>query len=74
ENTINEEVRTNFITYLSKSADNGNHLAQYNLGKLFYFGKLNVPVDKEKGKKFLIIAAKNNNSEAIDLCREENIS
>ncbi|CAG8745474.1 34989_t:CDS:2 [Gigaspora margarita] len=63
-----------FINYLNQSAENGNNIAQYNLGDIYFFGKFNVSVDKEKGKKLLISAAKNKNTKAIELCRKENIN
>ncbi|RIB15047.1 hypothetical protein C2G38_2193370 [Gigaspora rosea] len=52
----------------------GAQLPQYNLGDIYFFGKLNMSVDKEKGKKLLISAAKNKNTKAIELCRKENIN
>ncbi|CAG8787873.1 12778_t:CDS:2, partial [Racocetra fulgida] len=48
--------------------------SQYNLGDIYFFGKLNIPVDKEKGKELLILAAKNKNTKAIELCRKANIN
>ncbi|CAG8475369.1 6884_t:CDS:1 [Gigaspora margarita] len=71
-NTIND-IQT-FITYLNQSAENGNSIAQYNLGDIYFFGKLNMPIDKEKGKRLLISAAKNKNTKAIELCKKENIN
>ncbi|CAG8484853.1 43495_t:CDS:1 [Gigaspora margarita] len=56
-NSLNRRDLSEFITYLSKSANNNNNKAQYEFGKLYYFGNL-VSKDKEQGKKFLILALK----------------
>ncbi|CAG8773993.1 240_t:CDS:1, partial [Racocetra persica] len=42
-------------------AENSNSKAQYHLGDIYLFDKFNIPVDREKGKELLILAAKNKN-------------
>ncbi|CAG8573062.1 8154_t:CDS:2, partial [Racocetra fulgida] len=49
ENKTIKDIQA-FINYLNQSAENGNNIAQYNLGNIYYFGKFKVPVDKEKEK------------------------
>ncbi|CAG8681208.1 10971_t:CDS:2 [Funneliformis caledonium] len=46
-----------FVKYLSMAADNGNTAAQFNLGDLFYNGKLGVPKEPQKGLSYLKLAA-----------------
>ncbi|GBC02485.1 hypothetical protein RclHR1_04650002 [Rhizophagus clarus] len=46
-----------FVKYLTMAADNGNIVAQFNLGDLYYNGKLGMPKDEEKGLPYLKLAA-----------------
>ncbi|CAI2187052.1 5592_t:CDS:2 [Funneliformis geosporum] len=46
-----------FVKYLSMAADNGNTAAQFNLGDLYYNGKLGVPKEPQKGLSYLKLAA-----------------
>jgi TPR repeat protein len=46
-----------FVNYLTMAADNGNTAAQFNLGDLFYNGKLGISKDVEKGLSYLKLAA-----------------
>ncbi|PKC04956.1 hypothetical protein RhiirA5_361843 [Rhizophagus irregularis] len=39
------------------AANNENHAAQYNLGDLYYNGKLGIPKNEEKGLSYLKLAA-----------------
>ena len=39
------------------AADNGSTAAQFNLGDLYYNGKLGVPREEEKGLSYLKLAA-----------------
>ncbi|CAB4412844.1 unnamed protein product [Rhizophagus irregularis] len=43
--------------YLTMAANNENHAAQYNLGDLYYNGKLGIPKNEEKGLSYLKLAA-----------------
>ena len=46
-----------FVKYLTMAADNENTAAQFNLGDLYYNGKLGIPRDEEKGISYLKLAA-----------------
>ena len=46
-----------FIKYLTMAADNGNTAAQFNLGDLYYNGKLSRTKDEMKGLSYLKLAA-----------------
>ncbi|CAG8622703.1 5613_t:CDS:2 [Rhizophagus irregularis] len=46
-----------FVRYLTMAANNENHAAQYNLGDLYYNGKLGIPKNEEKGLSYLKLAA-----------------
>ena len=46
-----------FVKYLTMAADNGNTAAQFNLGDLYYNGKLGMSKDEEKGLSYLKLAA-----------------
>ncbi|CAH1768134.1 13271_t:CDS:2, partial [Entrophospora sp. SA101] len=56
-----------FIRYLTLSADNGNTIARYNLGDLYYNGKLGVPKNVNKGINFLKLAALDKHPKATEL-------
>ncbi|CAJ0897834.1 13491_t:CDS:2 [Entrophospora sp. SA101] len=56
-----------FIKYLKLSADNGNTTARYNLGDLYYSGKLGFPKDINKGIQFLRLAALDKHPKATKL-------
>ncbi|CAG8641344.1 21749_t:CDS:2 [Gigaspora margarita] len=65
-----QEDKQMAMAYFEKSANNGNHVAMYNLGALLYInGK-----DKEKGKDLLIRAAKLGHQKAIDYCSKHKIN
>lgn len=63
-----------FLEYLTKSAENGNVVALYNLGEAYYNGKRKIPENKEKGIEYLKIAALKNYKSAIDALKKYNIS
>ncbi|RIA99451.1 kinase-like domain-containing protein [Glomus cerebriforme] len=63
-----------FLKYLTKSAENGNATALFNLGDAYYNGKRKVPVNKEKGIEYLKIAALKNYSNAINALNNYGIS
>ncbi|CAG8760527.1 9822_t:CDS:1, partial [Rhizophagus irregularis] len=46
-----------FVKYLTMAADNGNTAAQFNLGDLYFNGKLGISKDEEKGLSYLKLAA-----------------
>ncbi|CAJ0906681.1 12237_t:CDS:2 [Entrophospora sp. SA101] len=56
-----------FIRYLTLSADNGNTTARFNLGDLYYNGKLGAPKDVNKGINFLKLAALDKHPKATEL-------
>ncbi|CAG8839725.1 28653_t:CDS:2, partial [Gigaspora margarita] len=66
-NGVRENKRQEFIKYLTQAADNGNNIAQFNLGDLYLNGKVGFQIDKEKGAKYLKLAAKKGYNEAIAL-------
>ncbi|CAG8853753.1 13810_t:CDS:2, partial [Gigaspora margarita] len=53
-----EKDKKEFIKYLTQAADNGN---------LYLNGKVGFQIDEEKGKKYLILAAKKGHSDTIVL-------
>jgi hypothetical protein len=55
-----------FLKYLTKSAENGNVVALYNLGEVYYNGRRKIPENKEKGIQYLKIAALKNYKPAND--------
>ncbi|RIA99792.1 hypothetical protein C2G38_2237805 [Gigaspora rosea] len=59
-----------FIKYLTKAADNGNIIAQFNLGDMYLHGKLDCKVDEKLGVKYLKLAALNNHTEAIEILKK----
>jgi TPR repeat protein len=46
-----------FVKYLIMAADNGNAIAQFNAGDLYYNGKLRTPKDEEKGLELFKIGS-----------------
>ncbi|RIA99443.1 kinase-like domain-containing protein [Glomus cerebriforme] len=65
-----------FLEYLTKSADNGNEVAIYNLGILYYKGKkkLGILKNKEKGIEYLKIAALKGYKGANEVLEKDGIS
>ncbi|RHZ75819.1 hypothetical protein Glove_209g128 [Diversispora epigaea] len=59
-----------FLKYITKAADNNNPTAQFNLGDVYLHGKLNKKRDEELGKKYLRLAALNNQQKAIELLKK----
>ncbi|RIB14085.1 hypothetical protein C2G38_2096835, partial [Gigaspora rosea] len=56
-----------FIEYLTKAANNGNDTAQFSLGDMYLYGKLNCNIDEKLGVKYLKLAALNNHDDAIKI-------
>ncbi|CAG8601558.1 10312_t:CDS:1, partial [Diversispora eburnea] len=63
-----------FLKYITKAADNNNPTAQYNLGEVYFYGKLNQKKDKELGIKYLRLAALNDQPKAKKLLQELGIN
>ncbi|CAG8507979.1 1830_t:CDS:2 [Paraglomus occultum] len=60
--------------YLCKAADNGNSAAQFNVGQIYWSGRINeIGVDRDAGKPYLILAAKAGHPHAKKLCIENDI-
>ncbi|PKC06433.1 HCP-like protein [Rhizophagus irregularis] len=62
-----------FIDYITKAAKGNNEVAQYNLGDIYYKGKLNIPKDEKEGIRWLKMAALRDNTRAIKLLNEKGI-
>ena len=60
-----EEIN-NAIHYLQKAAEDGNSFAEYQLGRIYYFGN-GVRVDREKGLEYLKKSATHGNEYAANL-------
>ncbi|GBC03166.1 hypothetical protein RclHR1_00500014 [Rhizophagus clarus] len=63
-----------FIKYITKAAEGNNDTAQYNLGDIYYKGKLNIQEDKNEGIKWLRMAALRDNVRAIKFLEDNKIS
>ncbi|CAG8545691.1 10875_t:CDS:2 [Diversispora eburnea] len=63
-----------FLKYITKAADNNNPTAQYNLGEVYFYGKLNQKKDEELGKKYLRLAALNNQPKAKEVLQKLGIN
>ncbi|RHZ75865.1 hypothetical protein Glove_209g131 [Diversispora epigaea] len=59
-----------FLKYITKAADNKNPTAQFSLGEVYLYGKLNKKKDEKLGKKYLILAALNNQPKAKELLQK----
>ncbi|CAG8585330.1 3283_t:CDS:2 [Paraglomus occultum] len=60
--------------YLCKAAENGNSAAQFNVGEVYWSGRINeIGIDRDAGKRYLIMAAKAGHSHAKKLCNENDI-
>ncbi|RHZ79863.1 hypothetical protein Glove_140g132 [Diversispora epigaea] len=59
--------------YFQKAADNGNVMAMFNIGKMYYIGIM-VKKNIAEGERYLRLAACNQNKPAIELCKKVNIS
>ncbi|CAB4373870.1 unnamed protein product [Rhizophagus irregularis] len=62
-----------FIDYITKAAEGNNNIAQYNLGDIYYKGKLNKTKNEDEGIKWLKKAALNDNNKAIQFLEEKGI-
>ncbi|GBB84099.1 hypothetical protein RclHR1_10730002 [Rhizophagus clarus] len=69
-----KKERDEFIKYLTMSADDGgNSTAQFNLGDVYYNGKLGIPKNVEKGINYLKLSALQGQPNAIKLLKTLNI-
>ncbi|KAF0380092.1 kinase-like protein [Gigaspora margarita] len=68
----NETIRREFIHYLKLAADNKHSDAMRNLGDIYVKGKLKVVQNKELGLKYLKLAARENDQQAIDILKKLN--
>ena len=71
----NNHIDSNkFMKYLQLAADNNNATALYNLGDVYFSGKLGTKKDQEKGVHYLRQAALHNQAKAIEILKKHNIS
>jgi TPR repeat protein len=63
-----------FMKYLKLAADNNNATALYNLGDVYFSGKLGIKKDQEKGIHYLRRAALHNQIKAMEILKKHNIS
>ncbi|CAG8460193.1 1793_t:CDS:2 [Diversispora eburnea] len=63
-----------FLKYITKAADNNNPTAQYNLGDVYFHGKLNQDKNEKLGIKYLKLAALNDQPKAKKLLQELGIN
>ncbi|CAG8657266.1 5795_t:CDS:1, partial [Diversispora eburnea] len=63
-----------FLKYITKAANNNNPTAQYNLGEVYFYGKLNQKKDEKLGIKYLKLAALNDQPKAKKLLQELGIN
>ncbi|CAB4373871.1 unnamed protein product [Rhizophagus irregularis] len=75
KNVLGEgDNRNIFMNYITKAAEGNNDTAQFNLGDIYYKGKLNIPKDENEGIKWLKLAALHDNARAIKFLEEKKIS
>lgn len=70
---MNLNCRNIFLSYLTMSAFNGNATALFNLGDVYYNGKLKVEKNINLGEQFILHAAKKDHPIAKKFCLENNI-
>ncbi|PKB99295.1 HCP-like protein [Rhizophagus irregularis] len=63
-----------FVKYLTMAADNGSTVSQFNLGDLYYNGRLGISKDEEKGLSYLKLAAIKGFSKACNMLDKLKIS
>ncbi|POG66444.1 kinase-like domain-containing protein [Rhizophagus irregularis DAOM 181602=DAOM 197198] len=75
KNVLAEKDNKNtFIKYITKAAEGNNNFAQFNLGDIYYKGKLKIQKNENEGIKWLRKAALNDNNKAIQFLEEKGIS
>jgi TPR repeat protein len=71
----NKNIDSNkFMKYLQLAADNNNATALYNLGDVYFSGKLGIKKDKEKGVHYLKQAALYKQAKAREILDKNGIS
>ncbi|GBB84101.1 hypothetical protein RclHR1_10730004 [Rhizophagus clarus] len=71
----NKNIDSNkFMKYLQLAADNNNATALYNLGDVYFSGKLGIKKDKEKGIHYLRQAALHKQAKAKEILDKHGIS
>ncbi|CAB4412864.1 unnamed protein product [Rhizophagus irregularis] len=71
----NKKIDSNeFMKYLQLAADNNNVTALYNLGNVYFSGKLGIKKDKEKGIHYLRQAALQRQAKAKEILDKNGIS
>ncbi|RHZ77125.1 hypothetical protein Glove_185g28 [Diversispora epigaea] len=63
-----------FFKFITKAADNNNPTAQFHLAEVYLRGKLNKKKDEKLGKKYLRLAALNNQPKAKELLQKLGIN
>lgn len=58
------------LKYMRKAFEGGHKEATYKLGDIYYYGKLGVKADKEKGMELIKLAALNNHQKALNFVRQ----
>ncbi|CAG8545775.1 10879_t:CDS:2 [Diversispora eburnea] len=66
--------RETFLKYITKAANNNNSTAQFSLGEVYLYGKLNQKKDEKLGKKYLRLAALNNQPKAKEVLQKLGIN
>ncbi|RIA84487.1 kinase-like domain-containing protein [Glomus cerebriforme] len=66
--------RDNFLKYLKMSADKNNPTALYNLGEIYFQGKMGIEKDKNKGIQYLKLAALHNQPKAKEILNDYHIN
>ncbi|CAI2179866.1 5180_t:CDS:2 [Funneliformis geosporum] len=64
---------TKFLKYLKMSADNDNSTALYNLGEMYFNGRMGVETDQVKGIQYLKLAALKGQPKAKEILKNNNI-
>ena len=59
-----------FLQYIEKAAYNNNITAQYNLGDIYFNGRMRIKKDKNLGKLLFQIAAQNGHPKAIEILKQ----
>ncbi|CAG8785910.1 38134_t:CDS:2 [Gigaspora margarita] len=68
----NEIIRKEFLHYLKLASDNKHPDAMRNLGDIYVKGKLKVVQNKELGLKYLKLASRENDQQAIEILNKLN--
>ncbi|CAG8479503.1 20802_t:CDS:2 [Cetraspora pellucida] len=65
KDALNEMKIQEIIKYMTMAADHENPTALFNLGDIYWKGKLGVPVDKAKGELYIKLAALKGQQKAL---------